>query len=193
MTIGKARCNLLVTLLVGIDGLKEEQRPDFEELVRQELPVMRFAGGHIIPDKNQLRRVRTYTLDDEDESDATKYRLRSMLMPGYALVGRDVLMEREEGKDALDTMLQSIMIKKDHDGWNVPMIIGYKALSDNIKVKGQRDYDKEHYFVEPVCSIGEFVIPYRFTDLEDMMWRYKYIPEEGLYICENKFGGSYNG
>lgn len=43
-----------------------------------------------------------------------------------------------------------------------------------------------HRFVEPVVTLGEFKMPYRFTDIDEMMWHYEYEEEQQLYLCKNQ-------
>ena len=71
-------------------------------------------------------------------------------------------------------------------GWLVPIAVGFKRISEVGKIKGQRDKSKNHCFVEPVVTIGEFKMAYRFESIDDMMWHYEYKENEKLYLCVNQ-------
>ena len=60
-----------------------------------------------------------------------------------------------------------------------------KGISELGKVENQRDDTKLHCFVEPVIALGEFRMAYRFTSIDRIMWEYKYISDENLYLCVN--------
>jgi CRISPR-associated protein Csy2 len=34
-----------------------------------------------------------------------------------------------------------------------------------------------------VVTLGEFVMPYRINDLDDMLWQYHADTEQNLYLC----------
>ena len=70
------------------------------------------------------------------------------------------------------------------DGLRVPILVVSTALSGKCKVDNQRTYEYEHHFVEPIATIGEFVLPYRCESVSEFMWSYRYDAENGLYLCE---------
>ena len=176
-------CHVETSLLIEIEGLADENDLAFEKVVASKLLSMRVASGDVLKTKRCFEHIRVYTVDED--GDVTARRLRGMLMPGYALVDASELMEREDGKDSIDTLLDVIQKKKPSSGWVVPITVGFRDLSGAIEVSNQRTYDVEHHFAEPICTTGKFVMPYRFEKLEDMMWHYEYDEPQGLYMCKN--------
>ena len=75
-------------------------------------------------------------------------------------------------------------------GWIVPIPVGFRALSD-VQAPGTvanaRDSSVPFRFVEPVWSIGEWISPHRFSDLESLLWRAETDHQTGLYRCRNQY------
>lgn len=80
------------------------------------------------------------------------------------------------------------------NGYIVPIMSGYKALSDvidgrsdnNPKVTGARDNTTPVCFVESVHSVAEWKSVHRLntlTDIQNILWYYQYT--EGWYLCRN--------
>ena len=176
-------CHLEVSLLVEVEGLSDENDSVFEKEVASKLMTMNVASGDVFVTKRCFEHIRVYAVDED--GDVTARRLRGMLMPGYALVDASELMEREDGKDSIDTLLDVIQRKKASNGWVIPITVGFRDLSGAVVVKDQRSYEWEHHFAEPICTVGKFVMPYRFEHLDDMMWHYEYDKPQGLYLCKN--------
>ena len=123
-------------------------------------------------------------------------------MPGYVITERRELLEKsmEDGLDAIDAMLDYLKVmhrsKKHSDqnvtwtsrrktsGWIVPVATGFHGISDLCHAKNQRDPDTLHRFAESVVTLGEFVMPYRIKNLDDMLWHYHTDMENNLYICQ---------
>ena len=73
-------------------------------------------------------------------------------------------------------------------GWIVPIAVGFHGISEIAeigKVKNQRDPDVPHRFAESVVTLGQFIMPYRITDIDEMLWEYEYQAENNLYLCKN--------
>lgn len=199
--IEEARCHLEVSLLVEVEGLKGNLKDACEEAICKELPRLKAAGGDIVLHANDYKRWKIEPVDEDSEQDIR--RVKGKLMPGYVVIGRQDLLTYEEGKDALDKLLETMQVQysanKDAggnligwtrskviaDGWLVPIAVGFRDLSGKLKVKEQRSYEYDHHFVEPLISVGEFVMPYRCSSIEEMMWEYRYNEAEGLYLCSN--------
>ena len=199
--VEEARCHIEVSLLIELKGLSGRIKVLFEESVRQELPRLKAAGGDIVLHHGEQLDWQVVSVDNDDEKD--ERRLKARLMPGYAIVERQDLLQHEAGKDTLDSLLNAMQVqytaKRDEegvfigwqrakvsgDGWLVPLAVGFRDLSGNLQVKEQRSYEYEHHFVEPLVTVGEFVMPYRFASIQDMMWEYNYDEAEGLYLCRN--------
>lgn len=188
--IEEAHCHLNVTLLFELNGITETDILDSVlDAVKQELPLLKAAGGDIICSEKDLKRWKITTLSDDERF----YAITNKLLPGTVLIERSDLMKYDDGDhDALDNLFETLNKKKDAKGWLVPINVGYKDLSGAIEVSNQRDYQYEHHFAEPVLTIGEFIPPYRIQSLDDIMWEYKYIPSDGLYLCKNNFVDSNN-
>lgn len=199
--VEEARCHLEISLLVEAAGLEGGLEENFLQAVCQELPRLKAAGGDIILQAGECEQWQVITVRDDDEQ--AERRIKRLLMPGYVLKERQDLMKIVAGRDALDNLLGALQVEytvdKDKegkvtgwqrkkvlaDGWLVPIAVGFRDLSSKIKVEGQRSYDYEHHFVEPLVTIGEFLMPYRLNSLREMLWEYEYEAEDGLYLCHN--------
>ena len=79
-------------------------------------------------------------------------------------------------------------VKKPRPGYLVPIMTGYKAISQvylNKEVAGTRDAETDVCFVESVHSIGEWQSVHRLRkpeDLQQSLWHYHY--EENWYLCK---------
>lgn len=79
-------------------------------------------------------------------------------------------------------------VPKPETGWLVPIMTGYKAISQvykNIDVGNTRDNKTDVCFVESVHSIGEWQSVHHIRTLEQLqscLWRYYY--EENWYLCK---------
>ena len=199
--VEESRCHLEISLLVEVAGLEGGLEENFLQAVCQELPRLKAAGGDIILQAGECEQWQVITVRDDDEQ--AERRIKRLLMPGYVLKERQDLMKPVAGRDALDNLLGALQVEytvdKDKegkvtgwqrkkvlaDGWLVPIAVGFRDLSGKIKVEGQRSYDYEHHFVEPLVTIGEFFMPYRLESLREMLWEYVYEAEDGLYLCHN--------
>ena len=81
-------------------------------------------------------------------------------------------------------------LKKPRQGYLVPIMVGYKAISDvysNEEVKNTRDNETEVCFVESVHSVGQWQSAHRIRTLEDLekcLWQYNY--KENWYLCRQQ-------
>lgn len=200
--VEEARCHLEISLLVELAGMQGSLKEIFEESVRRELPRLKAAGGDIVLRHGESLAWQVVSVDHDEERDIR--RLKARLMPGYAIIERQDLLHHESGKDALDSLLSAMQVqytanrdvegafigwqrsKAVADGWLVPLAVGFRDLSGNLSVKEQRSYEYEHHFVEPLVTVGEFVMPYRCESIQEMMWEYNYDGTEGLYLCRNQ-------
>ncbi len=199
--VEEARCHLEISLLVEVAGFAGDIEENFLQAVCQELPRLKAAGGDIILQAGECEQWQVITVRDDDEQ--AERRIKRLLMPGYVLKERQDLMKPVADKDALDNLLEALQVeytadrgvdgkvtvwqrkKVLADGWLVPIAVGFRDLSSKIKVEGQRSYDYEHHFVEPLVTIGEFLMPYRLNSLREMLWEYEYEAADGLYLCHN--------
>jgi CRISPR-associated protein Csy2 len=195
--IEEARCHLEVSLLVEYQGLDSDDLERFKTLVNNRLLCMKLAGGDVL----SAQAVEAIPVDEEDEQAVKK--VLGKLMLGYVLIERRDLMIKamqEENKDALEALLDhlKVMHRSTQDdegkvawtssrltpGWLVPIAAGFQGISELGTAKHQRDSTTPHRFAESVVTLGEFVMPYRIKDLDNMLWQYRVEPEQNLYLCQ---------
>jgi CRISPR-associated protein Csy2 len=196
--IEEARCHLEVSLLIEYRGLDSDDLEQFKTLVNNQLLCMKLAGGDVL----SVQAVEAIPVDEEDEQAVKK--VLGKLMLGYVLIERRDLMIKamqDENKDALEALLDhlKVMHRSTQDdegnvtwtssrltpGWLVPIATGFQGISEPGTAKHQRDSTTPHRFAESVVTLGEFVMPYRIKDLDNMLWQYRVEPEQNLYLCQN--------
>ncbi|MGZ8238506.1 MAG: type I-F CRISPR-associated protein Csy2 [Methylobacter sp.] len=196
--IEEARCHLEVSLLIEYRGLDSDDLEQFKTLVNNQLLCMKLAGGDVL----SVQAVEAIPVDEEDEQTVKK--VLGKLMLGYVLIERRDLMVKamqDENKDALEALLDhlKVMHRSTQDdegnvtwtssrltpGWLVPIATGFQGISELGTAKHQRDNSTPHRFAESVVTLGEFVMPYRIKDLDNMLWQYRVEPEQNLYLCQN--------
>lgn len=195
--VEEARCHLEVSLLVELQGYDTDERDHFEGLVNQQLRRMKWAGGDMLA----VKPVEIHLADEDDEHSVKK--LLNRLMLGYVLIERRELMVqamRDEGLDALDALLGflKVMHRSSQDesgkvawrsqrqapGWLVPVAVGFQGISELGQAANQRDSQTPHRFAESVVTLGEFKMPYRISNLDDVLWQYHVDTERNLYVCQ---------
>ncbi|OAI14426.1 type I-F CRISPR-associated protein Csy2 [Methylomonas koyamae] len=194
--VEEARCHLEVSLLVEIQGLDSDDDQRFIELVNQQVQRMKFAGGDLL----SARKAEFLPVNEDDTTSMKK--ALNKLMLGYVLIERRALLAdsmRQEGKDALDALLDYLSIqhratqdgetvswssKRKTAGWLVPIAVGFQGISELGTAKNQRDVSTPHRFAESVVTLGEFVMPHRINNLDDMMWQYRVDLQRNLYLCQ---------
>lgn len=191
--IEEARCDLTVSLLI------EYEAPDGDEELEESVDNllkshMKIAGGDILKTSPSKRKQ----INNEYDVKA----LMGLVMPGHCLIERRDLMKQsmEDGQDAIDSLLGYLKIthhcEEDSDGkiswsssrkskgWLVPVATGFHGISEIGKAEQQRDQETPHRFAESLVTLGEFVMPYRITDLDNMLWHYHHEAENNLYLCQ---------
>lgn len=79
-------------------------------------------------------------------------------------------------------------VKKPQAGFLVPIMTGYKAITEVFpagEIEGARDAETDLCFVEAVHSVGEWQSVHRLKepqDWQESVWEYKY--EKGWYLCQ---------
>ncbi len=193
------RIHLKVSLLIECRGVSGDNKNDLFETVGDLLPLLKMAGGDVLTCKPPA-----VYFASEDKPEEQK-KILHRLMPGFAVIERRHLLEQAKNGegDTLDTLLSFLMIhheaeinkenevrawtsKRKEAGWLIPLVVGFQGLSRLGKVKAQRDPNVLHRFAEPVITLGEFKMPYRFASVEDLMWHYEYDEGNDLYICKNE-------
>lgn len=195
--VEEARCHLTVSLLIEYKGLDSDDNEQFASLINTQIPRMKWASGDALA-------VKTVTLlsVDEDKEHEVKA-TTNKLMLGHVLIERRDLMiaaMRDEGLDALDALLGHLKVmhrsQQDDDGkvswtsrrktagWLVPIAVGFQGISEIGLAKNQRDPGTPHRFAESVVTLGEFVMPYRINNLDDMLWQTHVDLNNNLYLCQ---------
>ena len=164
---------------------------------------MKWASG----DALAVKPVSLLSVDEDNEQEVKA--IVNKLMLGHVLVERRGLMiaamhdeypEGHKGLDALDALLAHLKVmhrsQQDDDGkvtwtsrrkasgWLVPIAVGFQGISELGQAKNQRDPDTLHRFAESVVTLGEFVMPYRINNLDDMLWQTHVDLENNLYLCQ---------
>lgn len=197
--IEEARCDLEVSIAIEYENLDTTKRDIFYQKLASILHQVKIVSGDVISFNEN--RIRTFGIkEDRDFKNLLRY-----LMPGFCLVSRQDLMQKEmqKGKDAIDAILEYLKttthiainekgeqlktFDRKEKGWIVPIALGFQGISDLSKANNSRDNQTQHKFAESIVSLGEFIMPYRFDDLEQLFWRYKTDIENNLYLCENNF------
>jgi CRISPR-associated protein Csy2 len=188
--IEEARCHLTVSLVIEYTCDYDQ---DLTEHVNQLITgKLKFAGGDVVTAKPAV----TFEIDLENQK-----QLITRLMPGFCLVERRDLMQQgmTDGQDAIDALLDYITVKHtsqiDKDkvtwtssrktkGWIVPIATGFHGISDLGFAENQRDPDTLHRFAESIVTLGEFIMPYRIDNLDNMLWHTHVDIESNLYLCQ---------
>lgn len=82
-------------------------------------------------------------------------------------------------------------VKKPELGYLVPIMVGYKAITEVLaagQVEGARDIETDFCFVEAVHSIGEWQGVHRLKEAEEWqnsVWDYS-AADENWYLCQQK-------
>lgn len=193
--IEEGRCHLNVSLVIEYEGVDEDNETEFLKGISLHLHTgMKMASGDILdfspPDLFKII----------EEKDLRK--LTRKLMPGYAIIERRQLMKdlMAEGKDAIDAMLDYLKVmhrceldenenvewtsKRKTIGWIVPIATGFHGITPLGQAENQRDQDTPHRFAESVVTLGEFIMPYRIKNLDDMLWHTYADIGNNLYLCQ---------
>lgn len=189
----EGKMHMTVTLLIKCGGEifgdagADRLAGDVERLAAE----MRLAGGTI----TSIENVQVMAFPDGSKA---KRVVRSLL-PGFALVDApdyltengdqigdwlDVAAIEYSAGEPIDGKAAWERVLRGTPGYLVPITIGFRAVSE-LHAPGviteSRDSRYPFAFVEPVHGVGEWKSPHRFTDLNQMLWRYETAP--GYYIC----------
>ena len=194
--IEEARCHLEVSLIIEYETDDDDQELaiDIDEILQGN---MKIAGGDILA----CQAIKTLPISSEKEH----RQLMAKLMPSYCLIERRDLMQEamEDGQDAIDALLEYLSVhhrckkekenekeiitwtsKRQSKGWIVPIAVGFQGISELGQAEQQRDANTPHRFAESIVTLGQFVMPYRIENLDDMLWEYKTDLENNLYLCQ---------
>lgn len=197
--IEEARCHLDVSLLIEIESLSHKKREHLLDIIQGILANMKFASGDVLSSK--VCSVLDFAEDEDQEKELRP--ILNKLMLGHVLIERRdlVLASMQEGKDALDSVLDYLKVthsstqdeegkviwtsERKAQGWLVPIAVGFQGISELGIARNQRDANTPHCFAESVLTLGEFVMPYRIESIDQLLWQYHVDLESNLYLCQN--------
>ena len=84
-------------------------------------------------------------------------------------------------------------VAKPNSGYLVPLLTGYKAISDLYDPKtvlNTRDEKTPSRFVEAIHSIGEWKGIHNLKDIHDVIWRYQH--DDQWYLCKQNCNSANN-
>lgn len=193
--IEEARCHLDVSLVLEYSGLEIYQLEELIELISRLLHSnLKLAGGDIL-------RFQSPQISDANDEKGLK-KLLQKLTPGYVILERRSLMKEamNSGFDAINAILSYLQVNHSSEvdesglvnwhshrktqGWIVPIATGFHGIGPLGHAENQRDPDTPHRFAESVITLGEFVMPYRISNLDEMLWHYHIDSEKNLYLCQ---------
>lgn len=192
--VEEARCHLTVSLIIEYEnlGLNIDEFTETVDHIFQ--GKMKLAGGDIVA----CSPSKLFSVHDE----ASQRKLLRRLMPGHCLLERRDLMKQAmaDGQDAIDAMLDYLKVtnhceiddnekvkwtsSRKEKGWIVPIATGFHGITELGEAKNQRDPDTGHRFAESIVTLGEFVMPHRIADLDNMLWHYHTDLKNNLYLCQ---------
>lgn len=195
--VAEPRCHLTISLIIQFKGIAKVDENKLEELVKKNLHRIKLASGDII----EFASIDINHVDEDDEPAITKFLKR--FVPGYAIIDRsDLLRNKPTNKDQLDHFIDHLAIhnkfKYEHDtanqkswqssrltpGWIVPLAVGFNGLSKPSIAKYQRDSDTPHLFGEAILSLGEFIMPHRISNINEILWQEDFEEDHQLYLCK---------
>lgn len=217
--VEEGRIHLDISLVFAIYGSDWEQSEAERTTVANQLTELlnglRIAGGSVVPPlpgRSQPSPWMVRIPDDSEEQYQRFLSIRRRLMPGFALVLRDDLLQGhtqdivKQDPDAtqldawLDLSRLNMSSQTQEDGkvewsarrppgWIVPIPVGYSALSEVHApgtVANSRDATTPFRFVESLYSIGQWVSPHRLKHPRDLLWYVDNDLEKGLYrLCND--------
>ena len=221
--VEEGRAHMTVSLVIDIRGdtlldHDDDTLPDLAARIAAVARGQRLAGGSILEPTTPAPTAEIETLAGMPEDRQRQWRrLRRSLLPGFALVARDDLLqerldamrEAQAETTPLDALLDLTSLHWDCDeyeiedgettvdwhvrprsGWLVPVPIGYTAISRLYppgEVRNTRDPDIPFRFVESIYGLGQWISPHRIGEPRQLIWRHHAEPDKGLYRCINTY------
>ncbi|MEC6797942.1 type I-F CRISPR-associated protein Csy2 [Photobacterium sp. S4TG1] len=205
--VEEGKMNLCVSLLIeckGFSGGNSDQEQLISDAIKTQALSQRCAGGRI----TNIEACQFKPMPNE-AGDCR--RLLRPLLPGFILCDRsDYLQQHAENKKDSQNMVMSWLdfsalryryetltesvaaeqgqwqrVNKPQSGYLVPLMIGYKQISDVFaaeQVANVRDNTTPFAFTEAVYSVGEWIgSPSRVESINQILWRYQY--SSPYYLC----------
>lgn len=199
--IEEARCHITVSLLVELTNIHHDQLDQLLLQIDQLILCMKFASGDILA----VRKSQILNFDEDEDEDLELKPILNKLMLGHVLIERRDLIKQTmeiEQKDALDAVLDYLKVNhhselnesgdvtwtssRKEKGWLVPIAVGFQGVSELGQAKNQRDENTPHRFAEAVITLGEFLMPYRIENIDQLLWQYHVDLDNTLYLCQNQ-------
>ena len=97
--------------------------------------------------------------------------------------------EQIEGQELDEnTSAEWIRVEKPAQGWLVPLMTGFKAISplyEPGQVANTRDPETSFRFVESAYGVGQWLSPHRVKDMHQIFWHY--YQDGNWYLCKNNY------
>ena len=217
----EARMHMTVSLAIECDfdkyDLEDKEIIDIEGFLKEQIYKFRLAGGII----TNIKSIKLELLQDENQEMIRKRITRSLLPGFLIIDRNELLKSHYEQlktadpeTELLDAWLDFYTLKykseekmndnsqKDkllwrrepkplEDGWFVPIMVGYKAISplyENGEVACTRDSNTPFRFVEPIYSVGQWLSPHRIRSYQAfrrIFWRYHF--DKDYYLSKNDY------
>ncbi|WP_210499394.1 type I-F CRISPR-associated protein Csy2 [Vibrio crassostreae] len=194
-----ARVSVLIEL-TGVDKGNREQEEALRKVADRFMGRARIAGGTV------------FSVEDIFIPDGSDNEIASSLMPASVLVeNREYLIEHLDemrASNANATTLDALIdiyavhleaenagnnsykwtaVKNKGRGYLVPIVTGYKAISDIYscgELEGSKDPSTDSVFVEYVHTLGQWIRANHIESLDDVMWRTD--AKDGWYLVTNE-------
>lgn len=210
--VEEAKCHMQVSLLIEIDTQNwnlSDWQPLTQQVDHQMMANMKIAGGDIL----SCQPAWIQTIATQIEHNCLIRKLmpghclieRRDLMSQEMRNGKDAIdalleflyikhhckweendigsLEKNETEEEEHKPFYWKSNKKEL-GWIVPIATGFQGISELGKAEHQRDSETPHCFAESMITLGQFIMPYRLENLDQMLWHYHYDSKQNLYLCQ---------
>lgn len=141
--------------------------------------------GFVLQDRSQ--HLLEHSQSFEELGGATSKSLEAWLdFSALKMVANPLLAEGEDSPSE-QTKAKWEFVNKPFDGYLVPIMTGYKAISDRYEpgqVEAVRDPNIPAYFAEAVHSVAEWKSMHRVEGISNFVWRYR--QEQEWYLCQQQ-------
>ena len=137
--------------------------------------MQRLMLGHVLVEQRQLLQNYVAAKPEEDVLHA----LLAHLQIQHRVVADDNQEAMASGNNQYQWEAGRLQ-----PGWLVPIAVGFQGVSPLGFALNQRDATTPHRFAESVVTLGEFKMPYRIKNIDEMLWHYHVDTEQDLYVCQ---------
>lgn len=191
-------CSLNATLIIEVENLEKYEEEEFISILSNLLKSgIKIASGIVW----NYKRIKLQNIDENDPNDIKKLLVK--INSGFAIINRSSFISNDMSQNnvtAFDSLVSYMEVtskatidedekvtwtnSKKEKGWLVPISVGYQGLSELSNIDNQRDSDVEHRFAEAIVTLGEFVMPYKLSSIDELLWQYEYVENKNLYLCK---------